>query len=200
MPKLRVEECIDKLNELVEHAHTFLGFALLKQESLFERIDRIRGSLPEDVNEAGRILRRRQDIINNANYEAERIKNDALNEKSRILSESELLRAVQEEASIVREKLIAECEEIKNKAYSDAENIKMQASEEARRMREGAESYAEQLLSTLEANLSQHQAIVQNGQKYLEQKKLDVQKSYGYDSSSSEEYPKELGQEEYARF
>ena len=200
MPKLRVEECIDKLNELVEHAHTFFGFALLKQESLFERIDRIRGSLPEDVNEAGRILRRRQDIINNANYEAERIKNDALNEKNRILSESELLRAVQEEASIVREKLIAECEEIKNKAYSDAENIKMQASEEARRMREGAESYAEQLLNILETNLSQHQAVVKNGQKYIEQKKLDVQKSYGYESSSSEEYQKELSQEEYARF
>ena len=94
MPKLRVEECIDRLNELVEHAHTFFGFAFVKQESLFERIDRIRGSLPEDVNEAARILRRRQDIIDNANYEAERIKNDALNEKNRILSESELLRAV----------------------------------------------------------------------------------------------------------
>ena len=117
-------------------------------------------------------MRRKEDIIEHAKYEAERIRNDALNEKNRILSDSELLRAVQEEASIVREKLIAECEEIKNRAYSDAENIKIQASEEARRLKEGAEKYVEDVLANLENSLNQHQTIVQNGQRYMEQRKM----------------------------
>ena len=197
MSKLRVEECIDRLNDIIEHSIDFFGRAIIKKEVLIEQIDRMIGALPEDINEASRILRRRQDIIDNANYEADRIKNDAMNEKNRILSESELLRAVQEEAAIVREKLISECEEIKNRAYNDAENIKIQAAEEARRMREGIDKYAEEVLNTLETNLAQQQATVQNGQRYLEQRKVEIQRSIGYESSSANEF-QEQPQEEYS--
>ena len=179
MSKLRVEECIDRVNDIIDHAYPFFGRIIVKQEALSEQIDRIRGALPEDINEASRILRRRQDILDNANYEAERIINDAMNEKNRILSESELIRAVQEEAAVVREKLIAQCEEIKAKAYNDADSIKMQASEEARRMKEGIDKYAEDVLNILDAQLEaqhaaleQQQNVVQNGQRQLEQRKF----------------------------
>ena len=200
MSKLRVEECIDRLNDIVDHAYPFLGRIIVKQESIIEQIDRIKGALPEDVNEAIRILRRRQDIIDSAAREAERIINDALNEKNRILSESELLRAVQEEAAVVREKLIAECEDIKIKAYNDADTIKMQATEEARRLREGIDRYAQEVLNTLEENLAQQQTTVQNGQRYLEQRKMEVQRSLGYELSVDSSYQQETSQEEYARY
>lgn len=200
MSKLRVEECIDRLNDIVDHAYPFLGRIIVKQESIIEQIDRIKGALPEDVNEAIRILRRRQDIIDSAAREAERIINDALNEKNRILSESELLRAVQEEAAVVREKLIAECEDIKIKAYNDADTIKMQATEEARRLREGIDRYAQEVLNTLEENLAQQQTTVQNGQRYLEQRKMEVQRSLGYEPSVDSSYQQETSQEEYARY
>ncbi len=181
---LRTDEFIQRANDMIL-SHSFAGFVFLKGDPLLALIDRINGAIPEDVKEAERILRRREDIISNANFEAERIKNDALNEKNRILSESELLRAVQEEAAVVREKLIAECEEITNKAYSDAENIKIQASEEARRMREGAEAYVEQMLANLEEGLNQQLAVVQNGQKYMEQRKMEIQKSMGYEQPAT---------------
>lgn len=181
---LRTNEFIQRAYDMIM-SRTFAGYVFLKEEKISSILDRINGAIPEDVKEAERILRRREDIISNANYEAEKIKNDALKEKSRILSESELLRAVQEEASIVREKLIADCEEIKNKAYIDAENIKIQASEDARRMREGAESYVEQMLITLESNLGQQLEIIKNGQRYLEQKKMEVQRGYEYSQSGS---------------
>lgn len=187
---LRTDEFIQRANDMIM-SHSFAGFVLLKEDKISALLDRINGAIPEDVKEAERVLRRREDIITNANYEAERIRNDALNEKNRILSESELLRAVQEEAAIVREKLIAECEEIKNKAYSDAENIKMQASEDARRIREGSESYVEQMLNSLEANLEQQLTIVQNGQKYMEQKKMEIQRNMDYaQEAPRQEYQK----------
>ena len=197
---LRTDEFIQRANNMINNAFSFAGFVILKEDKITALIDRINGAIPEDVKEAERILRRREDIINNANYEAERIKNDAINEKSRILSESELLRAVQEEAAIVREKLIAECEEIKNKAYSDAENIKIQASEEARRMREGAENYVEQMLANLDTNLNQQLEVVQNGQRYLEQRKMEIQRSMGYEQNpQAHEYQKEIASNEYQK-
>ena len=176
---LRTDEFIQRANSMIVNAFSFAGFVILKEDKITAILDRINGAIPEDVKEAERILRRREDIITNANYEAERIKNDALNEKNRILSESELIRAVEEEVAVIREKLIAECEEIKNKAYSDAENIKIQASEEARRMREGAETYVEQMLANLESGLNQQLAVVQNGQRYMEQRKMEIQRSMG---------------------
>ena len=200
MSKLRTEACIARVNEIIEKAWSFAGWCIIREDAIVAQIDRIQGSLPQDINDASNILRRKEDIIEHARYEAERIKNDAINEKNRILSESELLRAVQEEAAIVREKLITECEEIKNKAYSDAENIKMQASEEARRMREGAERYAEEVLANLEANLTQHQTIVQNGQRYMEQRKMEIQRNYGYEQTPDNEYQKEIRQEEYQKY
>jgi len=175
---LRTDGFIARANEMVEHAFSFGGFVLLKQQDMFAMIDRIDGAIPEDVKEAERVLKRRDDIIANAKHEAERIVNDALNEKNRILSESELLRAVQQEGAVIREKLINECEEIKNKAYSDAEGIRMQVSEESRRMKDGIDNYAEQVLArleenleTLSASLEQQKAVVKNGQMYLEQRK-----------------------------
>ena len=200
MSKLRTEECIARANDVIEKAWSFAGWKIIREEAIVSQIDRIQGSLPQDINDASNILRRKEDIIEHAKYEAERIRNDALNEKNRILSDSELLRAVQEEASIVREKLIAECEEIKNRAYSDAENIKIQASEEARRLKEGAEKYVEDVLANLENSLNQHQTIVQNGQRYMEQRKMEIQRSYGYDNPSDGEYQKEIRQEEYQKY
>ena len=197
MAKLRIEDCIARTNEIIDNAHGFGGWIFLKQEDMFFQIDRIKGALPQDIIDAGNILRRKEDIIEHAKYEAERIKSDAIAEKNRILDESELLRAVKEEVAVVREQLIAECEEIKNKAYSDADNIKMQASEEARRLKDGIDRYAEEVLNTLETNLAQQQTTVQNGQRYLEQRKMEIQSTFGYYQQPQPEYQQEQRQEEY---
>lgn len=188
MANLRIEDCIAQTNEIIDKAHGFAGWIFLKQDDISFQIDRIKGALPQDIIDAGNILRRKEDIIEHAKYEAERIKNDAIAERNRILDGSELLRAVNEEAAIVREKLITECEEIKNKAETEADNIKMQASEEARRLKEGIDRYAEDVLNTLEANLSQQQTTIQNGQRYLEQRKMEIQSTFGYSQSTEPEY------------
>lgn len=199
---LRTDEFIKRANDMIDTAISFAGFIILKRDHIEDLIDRIDGAIPEDIKEATRILRRKDDIIADAKYNAERIINDAMNEKNKILSESELLSAVQEEAAIIREKLISECEEIKNKAYADAENIRYQVSEEARRIREGAENYAEQILSNINANIEQHQAIVKNGLEYIEQRKMNVQRSSEYTSAHGTEYQKEYATstEEYSKY
>ena len=73
----------------------------------------------------------------------------------------------------------AEWEEIKRKAIEDAENFRNQAHDDAIRTREGAETYAEQVLASLESTLTQHQQLVKNGQIYME--KLRAETNGGYD-------------------
>lgn len=188
MANLRIEDCIAQTNEIIDRAHGFGGWIFLKQDDISFQIDRIKGALPQDILDASNILRRKEDIIEHAKYEAERIKKDAIAEKNRILDSSELLRAVNEEVAVIRERIITECEEIKNKAYTDADNIKMQATEEARRLKEGIDRYAEDVLNTLETNLSQQQTTIQNGQRYLEQRKMEVQRTFGYSQPAEPEY------------
>ena len=131
-------------------------------------IDRIYASLPTEVQEARALLRRREEIQIEAQQKAEKIIMDAQNESNRLLSESDVLRAVQQEAEKIKEQVIADCEDIKRKALEEAENIRLQATDEAMRVREGSEIYAEQVLTNLERDLTQLQQVVKNGQVYME--------------------------------
>lgn len=152
----------------------------VKVKEIESIIDRIYASLPSEVQEARALLRRREELQIEAQQKAEKIIIDAQNESNRLLSESDVLRAVQREAEKIKEQVIADCEEIKRKALEDAENVRLQAADEAMRTREGAEIYAEQVLTNLERDLTTLQQVVKNGQVYME--KLRTENPGSYDS------------------
>ena len=157
----------------------------IKVKEVESLIDRIYASLPSEVQEARAFLRRREELQMEAQQKAEKIIIDAQNEANRLLSESDVLRAVQKEAEKIKEQVIADCEEIKRKALDDAESVRIQAADEAIRIREGAEVYAEQVLVNLEGNLTQLQQVVKNGQVYME--KLRSEAGVSYDKSYSQQ-------------
>lgn len=142
-------------------------------------IDSIYDALPGEVQEARSLLRRKAEIQIEAQQKAEQTVLEARHEAERLLSESELLREVQKEAEIIKEQVMTECAEIKRKALEDAEVFRNQAHDEAMRIKEGAETYAEQVLASLENTLTQHQQLVKNGQIYME--KLREASSNNYD-------------------
>ena len=108
-----------------------------------------------------------------AQQKAERIIADAQGEANRLLSESDILRAVQKEAEKIKEQVISDCEEIKRKAMDDAEAIRVQATDEASRIKDGSSAMSEQILASLEQNLAQMQEIVKNGQVALEKRRME---------------------------
>lgn len=142
-------------------------------------IDSIYGSLPDEMTEARRILRRKEELQMEAQQKAEKIIADAQAEANRMLSESELMRQVQKEAEIIKEQVIAECEEIKRRALEDAENYRNQAHDDAMRVKDGADAYAAEVLTGLTDNISKVQQGVKDAQIYME--KLRAQSSDGYD-------------------
>ena len=83
------------------------------------------------------------------------------------------MKAIEREGNRIKNEVYEECEKMKHIALQDAENIRLQATDEAMKIREGAELYAEQVLTSIEGNLTQLQQVVKNGQIYMEQLRTD---------------------------
>lgn len=162
-----LEEALDKGLPLLSN------ITVVKKDTVVNILDRLYAALPDEIKEARSLLRRKDELQYEAQQRAEKIVADAQAEANRLLSESDLLRAVQREAEKIKEQVITDCEDIKRKAIEDAEAVRNQAVDEALRTREGASVYAEQVLVSLEQNLNQLQEIVKNGQVQLERRRAE---------------------------
>ena len=175
---------MNELEEALDKGFPLLGycFTVVKKDTVTNILDKLYAALPDEIKEARALLRRKDELQYEAQQKAEKIIADAQAEANRLLSESDLLRAVQREAEKIKEQVITDCEDIKRKALDEAENVRIQASDEAVRTKDGATVYAEQVLVNLEQNLAQLQEIVKNGQLQLEKRRAeaDEQMSHNY--------------------
>lgn len=166
---------MNELEEALDKGFPLLGycFTVVKKDTVTNILDKLYAALPDEIKEARALLRRKDELQYEAQQRAEKIIADAQAEANRLLSESDLLRAVQREAEKIKEQVIAECDEIKRKSYEDAEALRNQAMDEAMRTKDGASVYAEQVLVSLEQNLNQLQEVVKNGQLQLERRRTE---------------------------
>ena len=169
-----LEEALDKGFPLLNN------LTIVKKDTVVNILDNLYAALPDEVKEAKSLLRRKDELQYEAQQRAEKIVADAQAEANRLLSESDLLRAVQREAEKIKEQVITECEDIKRKALEEADNTRNQAIDEALRMKDGASVYAEQILVSLEQNLNQLHEIVKDNQIQLERKRTDDEMNTGH--------------------
>lgn len=169
-----------------------LGFSVVKKDTVTNILDKLYAALPDEIKEARSLLRRKDELQYEAQQKAEKVVADAQAEANRLLSESDLLRAVQREAEKIKEQVITDCEDIKHKALDEAENIRVQAIDEATRIKDGANIYAEQVLTNLEQNLGQLQEIVKNGQVQLERRRVESEEQPNNYANQRPEYAKDF--------
>ncbi len=162
------------LEEALDKGFSPFGYySVVKKDTVTELLDKLYAALPDEIKEARALLRRKDELQYEAQQKAEKIIADAQGEANRLLSESDILRAVQKEAEKIKEQVINDCEEIKRKAIDEADAIRAQAADEASRIKDGSSAMAEQLLASLEQNLVQMQEIVKNGQVALEKRRME---------------------------
>ena len=166
---------MNELEEALDKGFPLLGyhFTVVKKDTVTSILDKLYAALPDEIKEARALLRRKDELQYEAQQRAEKIVADAQAEANRLLSESDLLRAVQREAEKIKEQVITDCEDIKRKSYEEADAVRNQAIDEALRTKDGASVYAEQVLVSLEQNLNQLQEIVKNGQLQLERRRVE---------------------------
>ena len=178
---------MNDLEDVLDKGFSPFGyFSLVKKDTVTNLLDRLYAALPDEVKEARALLRRKDELQYEAQQKAEKIIADAQAEANRLLSESDLLRAVQREAEKIKEQVIAECDDIKRQAFEEADSLRTQALDEASRIKEGASVYAEQLFANLEQNLGQMQEIVKNCQVTLERRRMESEDNGNYANQNAE--------------
>jgi vacuolar-type H+-ATPase subunit H len=165
----KMYDLIDRLNQLWETGfHILPGHLIVvKSQELSRIISSFPSAIPAEINEAHIILRKKEDILQEARIKADRIIADAENDRHRLLSESSIMRDIEEKATKFKQDVIEECESIKMRTFNEAEGTRLAANEEAIKIKDGAQAYAQNVLNKLESDLNQLYQIVMNGQQYL---------------------------------
>ena len=143
-----VLELIDKLDDLIHNARAvpLTDQVRIDREAIYELLDEMRSTIPEEVKQARWIVKERQEMLAEAKREADRIVGEAREHAQREVSQQEIVR----------------------KAEREAEDILEGARQREREVRLGAEDYADEVLGTLEVNLGKFMAAVQRGRERLQ--------------------------------
>ncbi len=148
---------IDKLDDLIHNAkRTMLPGSdqvRLDREEVYDILDQMRATIPEEIKQARWIVKERQEMLAEAKREAERIVKEARDKQDQLISQ----------------------EEVVKQAERSADDIIEDARGREREIRLGAEDYADEILNTLEVNLSKFIAAVQRGRERLQGKDEPVE-------------------------
>jgi cell division septum initiation protein DivIVA len=138
---------IDKLDDLVHNAKGVMMTDQVRvdKEEIYDILDQMRATIPEEIKQARWIVKERQEMLAEAKREAERVVKEARDRQDKLISQ----------------------EEVTKQAERAAEDIIEEALAREREIRLGAEDYADEILGTLEVNLSKFISAVQRGRDRL---------------------------------
>jgi F0F1-type ATP synthase membrane subunit b/b' len=134
---------VDRLEKLVDDGWRIPLSAktVIDENALFELIDQMRVSIPQEIKRANELLQEREKVLAAASDEAERIIEGAREQAGRLVDEHEITAA----------------------ARAEAEGVKAQARRETAEILKGADEYAIGVLGDLESNLASLLQTTANG-------------------------------------
>ena len=115
----------------------------ISKDELFNYIDRLRQTLPNELEEASKITKAKNEILKAAMNKASQIEEDAQNQLQELIKEDEVVIAADKEAQNIVDNAEKEADDIIKEAEGMAAHIKI-----------GALSYAEEMLATVEKMVS----------------------------------------------
>lgn len=131
-------------------------------------IDKIRATLPKEMKDAAGIAREGERIIETARDEAAALVDSARAQADRLLAESKAeAERILEQARIQSERLVADSEVLKI-AKAQADEIRSYAERESLQLRRGADRYAHDALTKLEATVARILSEVERGKSTLD--------------------------------
>lgn len=141
---------IDRIEELIDSGRTvpFSSSKIVDPEKIYEIIDEIRAQFPDELKQARWIVKERQEMLEEAEKEANRILEEAKARAEVLASEQEIVKLAEQQAA-----------EILDAARAREREIRL-----------GADDYADEMLANLEVNLGKLLTAVQRGRDRLQGK------------------------------
>ena len=145
---------IDKLDDLVHNAKAvpLTDQVRLDREEIYEILDQMRATIPEEIKQARWIVKERQEMLAEAKRECDRIIQEAREQALREASQTEIVKL----------------------AERQADGIVDDARRQARETRLEMEDWADSILSTLEVNLDKFLGAVKRGRERLHERSQET--------------------------
>ena len=145
---------IDRLDDLVHNAKAvpLTDQVRLDREEIYEILDQMRATIPEEIKQARWIVKERQEMLAEAKRECDRIIQDAREQATREASQTEIVKL----------------------AEKQADDIVDDAKRKARETRLEMEDWADSILSTLEVNLDKFLTAVKRGRERLHERSQET--------------------------
>ena len=144
---MTVRDILEKMQQLLEQARTMpmSQSVLVNRQELLELINLLVNALPEEFDEARRLLAEREQVLHDARAEADRLLEQARAESAVLVSEQEVYR----------------------RALVEADNERATAAEDTTRMRRETDDYIDAKLAAFEAVLTKTIDTVAEGRNRL---------------------------------
>ena len=130
---MEIYEVIEELEELIEKSVSvpLSGKCMVNKEDVLEIVRKLRLKIPDDIQEATRLINDKENIVKSAEVEAQKVLKDADVRFNEIVDEHEII----------------------SSAYKKANDIVNAAQQNASEIKKGTYEYVEKLLETVETNL-----------------------------------------------
>ena len=141
---------IDRIEEIVDNGRAvpLSHNKMVDPDKVYEIIDEIRAQFPDELKQARWIVKERQEMLEEAEKEANRILEEARERAHQLANEQEVVRLAEQQAADIMDR----------------------AKQQEREIRLGAEDYADEMLANLEVNLGKLLTAVQRGRDRLQGK------------------------------
>jgi cell division septum initiation protein DivIVA len=177
-----IQRELSRLEEMILESPRipFTRRTLVDEEQLLDHLDKIRLNLPGAFQDASELLRRQEEILQQAEQYAREVVEAAEKQATGILDEMGIVRQAKVEADRVRqqvqldceaaqEQTIAEIEQLQRQAQQELEAIRARAISEAEAIETGADEYADRVLRNIEQQFSEMLRVIRNGRQQLQQ-------------------------------
>ena len=152
---MSINEILDEMENLViEGKHiVFTNMSIINEQELLRLIDDLQTELPQEMDNAQRILQQKEEILNNARAEADSIIAQAKEYAKKMADESEIVKASKERAELIRVQSEAQEKEIMERTMNNSQQLQMSANQ-----------YANQVFEHLIANVGTALGTLQQAQ------------------------------------
>lgn len=177
-----IQQQLAELQELLyDSFHIPLtAWSVVDEERILDQIDIIAEFIPGAVNRAIAVLEREQQILQNAESEAQRLIENAYHEAQRIKDESGILQKAQQEADQYKAQVQQECDSLQQQVQQDCDALQRQVQQECDTIRRQTLGELEQIKQVTHQEIQQfRQQTVQECetlQRQTEQEATDMQR------------------------
>jgi vacuolar-type H+-ATPase subunit H len=139
---------LDRIEDLIVSSKhlPFSSSVMVNEAEIFELLDELRAALPDELKQARWLVKEKQDMLDEAHGEADRIKEEARQERENLISETEIMSA----------------------ARGEAERLLDDANQKAREVRLEAEDYADERLANLEVTCYKLLEVIKRARERLQ--------------------------------